>query len=82
MEVYNNRADNLINDLRLNEISILSCFKFSCQVNRNQLEIVVEATCAYTLILITFGGRSLGTRRFRLYQIPKARMRSKTYRFQ
>ena len=42
--MYENRADNLSNNLRLNEISILIFFQFYCKINRNQLEIVVEAT--------------------------------------
>ena len=44
MEVYENCADNLSNNLRLNEISILIFFQFYCQINRNRLEIVVETT--------------------------------------
>ena len=44
LEVYENRADNLSNNLRLNEISILISFQFYCKINRNQLEIIVEAT--------------------------------------
>ena len=44
MEVYGNRADLLSNNLRLNESSILIFFQFYCQIKRNQLEIVVEAT--------------------------------------
>ena len=44
LEVYKNGADNLSNNLRLNEISLLIFFQFYCKINRNQLEIVVEAT--------------------------------------
>ena len=44
LEVYENRADNLSNNLRLNEISIVILFQFYCKINRNQLEKVVEAT--------------------------------------
>ena len=44
MKVYENRADRLSNNLRLNEISILSFLQFYCKINRNQLEIVVKAT--------------------------------------
>ena len=42
--MYENRADRLRNNLRLNEISILRFFQFYCKINRNQLEIVVKAT--------------------------------------
>ena len=42
--MYENRTDNLSNNLRLNEISMLLFFQFYCKINRNQLEIVVEAT--------------------------------------
>ena len=45
LEVHENYADNLSNNLRLNEISILIFFQFYCKINRNQLEIAVEATC-------------------------------------
>ena len=44
LEVYESRADNLSNNLRLNEISILIFFQFYCKIHKNQLEIVVEAT--------------------------------------
>ena len=50
--MYENRADNLSNNLRLNEISILIFFQFYCKINRNQLEIVVEATYRSTSSLI------------------------------
>ena len=40
--MYENRADHLSDNLRLNEISIL--FQFYSKINRNQLEIVVKAT--------------------------------------
>ena len=40
--MYENRADNLSNNLRLNEISIL--IFFYCKINRNQVDIVVDAT--------------------------------------
>ena len=39
-----NRADHLSNNLSLDEISMLIFFGFSCKTNRNQLEIIVEAT--------------------------------------
>ena len=44
LEVYENCADRLSNNLRLNEISILTCFQFYFKINRNQLELVVKAT--------------------------------------
>ena len=44
LEVYENRDENLSNNLRLNEISILIFFQFYGKINRNQFEIVVEAT--------------------------------------
>ena len=44
MEVYENCADNLSNNLRLNEISTLIFSQFYCKINRNQSEIAVEAT--------------------------------------
>ena len=43
--MYKNGADNLSNNLRLSEISILISIQFYCEINRNQLKIVVEATC-------------------------------------
>ena len=42
--MYENRADNLSNNLRLNKTSELIFFQFYCKINRNQLEIVVEVT--------------------------------------
>ena len=44
LEMYESRADHLNNNLRLNEISIFIFLQFYCKVNRNQLEIVGEAT--------------------------------------
>ena len=44
LKMYENGADNLSNNLWLNEISILIFFQFYCIINRNQLEIVVEET--------------------------------------
>ena len=35
--------NNLSNNLRLDETSILVFFRFYCKISRNQLEIVVEA---------------------------------------
>ena len=42
--MYENCADCLSNNLRLNEISILTCFQFYFKINRNQLGIAVKAT--------------------------------------
>ena len=44
MEVYENRADHLSDNMTLNEISIVIFFQFYCKINRNQLEIIVETT--------------------------------------
>ena len=44
LKVYENSTDDLSNNLRLNEISIFIFFQFCCKINRNQLEIVVDAT--------------------------------------
>ena len=48
--MYENGADPLSNNLRLNEISIPIFLQFYCKINRNESEIVVEAT--YTTQLI------------------------------
>ena len=42
--MYENRADHLNNNLRLNEISILIFSQFYSKINRKQSEIVIEAT--------------------------------------
>ena len=52
LEVYGNCADNLSNNLRLNEIPINIFFLFYCKIDRNQLEIVGEAIIWDTPILI------------------------------
>ena len=44
LEVYENRANNLSNNLRLNEIFMFIFLQFYCKINRKQLEIVVETT--------------------------------------
>ena len=44
LEVYENRADDLSNDLKLIDISILIFFQFYSNINKNQLKIVVEET--------------------------------------
>ena len=43
-ELYENCADHLRNNMKLNEISILTFFRFYSKINRNQSEIVVEIT--------------------------------------
>ena len=52
LEVYENSTDNLNNNLGLIEISILIFFQFYCKINRNWLEIVVDATYGLYPILI------------------------------
>ena len=65
--MYENRADRLSNNLRLNEISILSFFQFYFNIDRNQLEISLEATYGLhpnkflEIMHLTFCGRSLVT---------------------
>ena len=44
LEVYENRADHLKNNLILQEISILIFFQFHCKINRSPPQIVVETT--------------------------------------
>ena len=48
--MYENGADRLSNNLRLNEISIPIFLQFYCKINRNESKIVVEATCTPQLI--------------------------------
>ena len=48
LEVYENRTDNLSNNLRLTEISMLIFFQFYCKIKRNLFEIVAEALMVYT----------------------------------
>ena len=73
LEVYENCADCLSNNLRLNEISILTFFQFYFKINRNQLEIVLKATYSlypnkfFKILYLTFWGRSLVTKRFNLH---------------
>ena len=43
LEMYENRADHLSNNLKLNQISMLIFFQFYCKTNRNQLKIVLES---------------------------------------
>ena len=71
--MYENRADCLSNNLRLNEIFIFSFLQFYCKINRNQLEIVVKATYGlhsnkyFKILNLTILGRSLVTRCFGLH---------------
>ena len=44
MEVYENRADHLNNNLVVQKISILIFFQFYWEINRNQSQIVVKTT--------------------------------------
>ena len=44
LKVFENRADHLNNNLILHKISILIFFQVYCKVNRNQSQVVVEAT--------------------------------------
>ena len=71
--MYENRADHLSNNLKLNEISILMFFQFYCKINRNQLEIVVKATYGlhankyFEILDLKFWQRSLVTRHIGLH---------------
>ena len=67
--MYENCADNLSNNLRLNEISILILLQFYCKINKNQLEIVVWATYglypySFEILNLKFWSRSLVAKRF------------------
>ena len=44
LEVHENRADHLSNNLILQEIPMLTVFQFYGKINRNQSQIVVETT--------------------------------------
>ena len=73
LEVYETCADRLSNNLRLNEISLLSFFQFYRKINRNQLEIVANGTYGlhsnkyFEILNLTFWGRSLLMRHFGLH---------------
>ena len=73
LEVYENRADHLSNNLRLNEISILPFFRFYFKIKRNQLKIVVKATHGlhpnkyFEILYLTFSKKPLVARNFGLY---------------
>ena len=77
LKVYEKLADYLSNNLRLNEISLLIFFQFYCKINRNRLEIVAEATYGlhtnkcFEILNVTFEGRILVTRNFRLHSNPR-----------
>ena len=68
--VYQNCANCLNNNLRLNEISILTFFQFYFKIIRSQLEIVVKATYGlypnkyFEKLHLTFWERNLLTKRF------------------
>ena len=64
LEVYQNCANCLNNNLRLNEISILTFFQFYFKITRSQLEIVVKATYGFEKLHLTFWERNLVTKRF------------------
>ena len=71
--MYEICADHLNNNLVLNEIFLLILFQFYYKINKNKLEVVVEATYGihpnkyFKILNLTFGGRSLLTSRFGLY---------------
>ena len=73
LEGYENCADHLSNNLRLNEISVLTFFQFYCKINRNQSKTVVESIYGlypnqcFEILNLKFRGRSLVTRRFRFH---------------
>ena len=55
LEVYENRADHLNNNLVLQEIFILIFFQFYCKINWNQSQIVVQTTyCLYLYFQILY----------------------------
>ena len=66
--MYENCADHLRNNLRLNVISVLIFFQYYFKINRNQL----VATCGldpnkcFKILNLTFKERILVTRNFRL----------------
>ena len=63
----------LMNNLRLNEISVLTFFQFYCKINRNQSETVAEPIYGLypnqciEILNLKFRGRSLVTRHFRFH---------------
>ena len=73
LEVYENCAEYLRNNLILNEISILIFFQFNCKIETNQLKIVAEATFGlhlkkyFEILTLKFGGKSLLTRLLELH---------------
>ena len=72
-EIFENWADHLSNNLRLNEISILTFSQNYCKINRNQSESIVKATYGlhptkyFEILNLIFWWRSLVTRRFGLH---------------
>ena len=77
LEVYQNRADRLSNNPRLNEISILTFSQFHFKIKRNQLEIVVKATYGlhlnkyFEMLHLKFWGRNLVTSCFGLHSYSR-----------
>ena len=73
MEVYEICVDCLSCNLRLNKISILTFSQFYFKINRNQLEVFIKATYGLQpikyleILYLSFWGRSLVTRRFKLH---------------
>ena len=71
--MYENCVDHVGNNLRTSEISTLIFFQFHCKTNKNQLEIVIEATYGlhpdkyFKILSLKFGRRCLVTRRFGLH---------------
>ena len=71
LEVYENRADHVRNNLRLNETFMLFFFQCYCKIYRKQLDIIVEATYGlhsneyFEQLNLIFGARSLEAGRFR-----------------
>ena len=73
LEVYENWADRLSNNPRLNEISRLTFSQFYFKINKNQLKIVLKATYGlhpnkyFKILHLIFWGINLVTRRLHLY---------------
>ena len=73
LDMYENCAEYLRNNLILNEISILIFFQFNCKIETSQLKIVAEATFGlhpkkyFEILTLKFGGRSLLTRLLELH---------------
>ena len=87
MEVYENGTGHLSNNLRLKEISKLIFFQFNCNINRNQLEIIMKTTYGlhpnkyFDILNPTFGKEAWWRGVSDFIQIPEAWMRSKACQF-